>query len=232
MQINLDVPGLADELTPHLAHRLLRTPRDTYDYDQLAAFAASLDSAGFATEHFQSARRYPDDAALLREALAQAAPEGLFLEFGVASGRTLRIIAAGHAGPVYGFDSFGGLPENWRPGFPAGAFAQQPPEVLPNAALVIGLFDKTLPAFVAQHPGAASFIHVDCDLYSSTATILETLVSRIVPGTIIVFDEFLNYPGWRLHEYKAWREFVAKYGINFRYIGCVPGHQQVSVVVL
>jgi predicted O-methyltransferase YrrM len=232
MQITVDIPSLADDLTPHLAHRLLQTSRDTHDYDRLAAFAASMDSANFAVEHFQSAARYPEDQALLREAVSQARPDGLFLEFGVASGRTLWTIAEGHAGPVYGFDSFNGLPETWRPGYPVGVFAQEPPQTLPNAELVIGLFDKTLPAFMERHPGVASFIHVDCDIYSSTVTILENLASRIVPGTVIVFDEFLNYPGWRQHEFKAWQEFTGKYGIKFRYIGCVPGHQQVCVIIL
>jgi len=232
MSMPLTIAGLADELTPHLTQRLLHTSRDTHNYDALAVLGASLDSACFASEHFLEAKRYPHDEALLREAVAQARPEGLFLEFGVASGRTLRFIAQGHAGKVYGFDSFGGLPEDWRPGFPAGAFAQTPPEVLPNAELVIGLFDSTLPGFLDRHPGKVSFLHVDCDLYSSTVTILKLLAHRFAPGTVIVFDEFLNYPGWRLHEYKAWIEFTQRYEVKFKYTGCVPYHQQVAVVLL
>jgi hypothetical protein len=33
-------------------------------------------------------------------------------------------------------------------------------------------------------------LHIDCDLYSSTRTVLEQLSSRIVAGTVIVLDEF------------------------------------------
>ncbi|HQT87848.1 MAG TPA: class I SAM-dependent methyltransferase [Acidiphilium sp.] len=222
---------LLDQLEPRLAASLLKTSRDTFDYDQLAAFAASVDSAQFATEQFGMAVRYESDEALLRAAVPMARPEGLFLEFGVASGRTLRIIAETHPGPVFGFDSFGGLPETWRPGFEVGAFAQAPPATRENAALVIGLFGDSLPRFLADHAGPVGFLHVDCDLYSSTATIFGFLRERIVPGTVIVFDEFLNYPGWRLHEYKAFMEFIGSSGKKFRYIGCVPSHQQVAVVI-
>ncbi len=38
-------------------------------------------------------------------------------------------------------------------------------------------------------------------------------------------------PGWRLHEFKARQEFTQKYGIKFQYSGCVPGHQQMCVVL-
>ncbi len=226
-----DIEALSALLEPLMATRLLKRSRDTFDYDRLADFAASLDSARFATEHFASAKRFPHDEALLRHGVAAARPDGLFLEFGVASGRTLRFIAEGHAGPVYGFDGFNGLPEKWRPGFPAGAFAQQPPETLPNAELVIGWFENTLPGFMVRHQEPISFLHIDCDLYSSTKTIFHYLKGYIIPGTVIVFDEFLNYPGWREHEYKAWSEFVTQQGLGFKYTGCVPSHQQVSVVI-
>lgn len=231
MKYEEDIEVLSQLLEPVMATRLLARSRDTFDYDRLAAFAASLDSASFATENFASAERFSHDAALLRHSVAKARPDGLFLEFGVASGRTLRIIAESHPGAVYGFDGFNGLPEDWRPGFAAGAFAQKPPETLPNAELVIGWFDKTLPGFMVRYQQPISFLHIDCDLYSSTKTIFRYLKGYIIPGTVIVFDEFLNYPGWREHEYKAWNEFVTQQGLSFQYTGCVPSHQQVCVTI-
>ena len=153
------------------------------------------------------------------------------MEFGVASGRTLRFISETHPGRVYGFDSFEGLPEVWRPGFPAGAFAQNPPETTRNAELVIGRFDKTLPNFAALHREPISFLHIDCDLYSSTKIILDNLSDRIVTGTIIVFDEYIYYPGWRKHEYKAWKEFAIRKRLSFEYSGYVKENQQVSIII-
>jgi hypothetical protein len=60
-------------------------------------------------------------------------PSGTFLEFGSYSGTSTRVIEnyfQSHLGyensTVYGFDSFLGLPENWRDGFPAGFFDKGP----------------------------------------------------------------------------------------------------------
>ena len=53
-----------------------------------------------------------------------------------------------------------------------------------------------------------------------------------MPGTVIVFDEYINYPGWQLDEFKAWKEFVAKHNIEYQYIGYVSKHQKVAVRIL
>ena len=66
---------------------------------------------------------------------------------------------------------------------------------------------KTRYRLLGQHPGPVAFLHLDVDRYSSTRTVLELLGDRIVPGTVIAFDEFFNYPGWREGEYRAFNEF-------------------------
>jgi predicted O-methyltransferase YrrM len=161
--------------------------------------------------------------------------DGLILEFGVFAGRTINHIAGLLPGKkVYGFDSFQGLPETWRPGFAKGAFARSElPSVRENVELVVGWFDRTLPTFCDLHPNQkAALLHVDCDLYSSAQTILHNMVSYIAPGTIIVFDEYFNYPGWSDHEYRAFKEFVRANRMQYKYIGLVPHWQQVAVRIL
>ena len=97
---------------------------------------------------------------------------GLCCEFGVFSGETIRFIARHFKGPVYGFDSFEGLPEDWRPGVEKGHFKMAAlPKVPANVELIKGWFNETLPGFIARHPGPASFLHIDCDLYSSSKTV-------------------------------------------------------------
>ena len=135
--------------------------------------------------------------------------------------------------PVYGFVSFEGLPENRtvdRRGMysPGGEL----PAVRSNVHLIKGRFDETLPPFIGEHPEACSFIHIDCDLYSSTKTVLNLLSDKIVPGTVIVFDEFFNYPGWQQHEYRAFMEFTELYRIRFRYIGYCRNGPHVAVRIL
>jgi hypothetical protein len=169
-----------------------------------------------------------DPHATLRDALRAAPTDGMALEFGVATGTTLRIIAEERAGGVYGFDSFDGLPEHWRLGYDAGEFAEQPPQV-EGAELVVGLFADTLPGFLDAHPGPVAFLHVDCDLYSSAATVLEHLGPRLVEGSVVLFDEYFNFPGWQEHEHRAWLEHVERTGLEFAYAGLTMDDEQVWV---
>lgn len=133
---------------------------------------------------------------------------------------------------IYGFDSFEGLPETWRNGFEETSFNLNGnlPQVNENVRLVKGWFNETLPAFVKEHPEPCAFIHVDCDLYSSTKTIFNELKNQIVPGTVIAFDEYFNYPGWQESEYKAFMEFIAWSGLNFEYIART-NYEQVAVKI-
>jgi len=173
---------------------------------------------------------HPHD--VLRYALNQLQVPGLVCEFGVAGGTTLSIIV--NAVPnrrVVGFDGFAGLPEDWRPGFPAGTFAQQSPPQIPGAELQIGMFADTLPTFLAGTDEPIAFIHMDCDLYSSTATVLDLVYPRLADGAIIVFDEFFNYPGWQEHECRAWEEFVGAKRISFDYLAYAANCEQVAVQV-
>jgi hypothetical protein len=139
-------------------------------------------------------------------------------------------VCPGH-GLSTGFDGFIGLPEDWRSRFEAGAFAQPIPAVEENVTLHVGLFSETLPQFVASLQEDVAFLHVDCDLYSSTKEIFFYLGNRIKPGTIIVFDEYMNFPGWKNNEWKAFLEFITESKLKYKYIGLVPSHQQVAVMI-
>ena len=113
----------------------------------------------------------------------------------------------------------------------AGHFAQKLPKVRDNCELIVGWFDNTLPKWLPKHKEPIALLHMDADLYSSTVTVLECLRNQIVPNTIIVFDEYMNYPNWERHEFLAWKEFVAKHDVEYEYIGYVSKHQQCAVRV-
>ena len=98
--------------------------------------------------------------------------------------------------------------------------------------LVVGLFSETLPEFVENHSASCAYIHVDCDLYSSTKTVFDCLNHKIMTGTIIVFDEYFNYPSWKDNEFKAFQEFVADNAVRYEYIGYVPEYEQAAVRIL
>ena len=150
-------------------------------------------------------------------------PKGYALEFGVASGRTLRMIAE-HM-PVVGFDSFDGLPEDWRDGFPAGRFACPVPDV-PGAEIVVGLFEDTLPAWKPPRR-KLGLLHLDADLYSSTRTVLAHVGRLLKPGAYVVMDEHHGYPGHEAHEARAWHEWVEEAGVDLDVIG--HGPEQLAV---
>jgi len=169
---------------------------------------------------------------------------GLVLEFGTATGRTLNQFAHWLPGKtIYGFDSWQGLPEKFND-LPAGHFAQALPEVLPNCVLIQGWFgarpsqdqsniaEHTAQSFANLHLGPIALLHLDADLYSSTKTVLDAFHAHIVPGTVILFNEYWNHPTWKKHEYKAWQEHCATYGVKYEYIGYASDHQEVAIRVI
>nr|WP_314140984.1 TylF/MycF/NovP-related O-methyltransferase [uncultured Rhodococcus sp.] len=209
----------------------LRMRRDLFYASEVEAAAQS---AEFAEEMMPKAPTFHVPHATLRFALAEVSIRGMALEFGVASGTTLEIIAAelGSAEDitlVAGFDVFSGLPEAWRTGFPKGLFEQQSIPEVAGAQIVPGLFEESLPGFLKGHHEKIAFLHLDADLYSSTVTVLDLVADRLAVGTVIVFDEYFNFPGWRNHEYRAWTEFVARTGTEFDYLGYTVDNEQVVV---
>jgi hypothetical protein len=92
------------------------------------------------------------------------------------------------------------------------------PRVNSNVILHKGLFEESIPDFLKEYnPISISFLHIDCDLYSSTKTIFDFLGDFIKAGTVIIFDELICYHAWREHEYKAWMEFVKRNVVTFHY---------------
>jgi len=147
--------------------------------------------------------------------------EGMWLEFGVFSGGTIKQMAKAHSGkPVYGFDSFEGLPEQWRdpnhmdPKWGGkGAFSLDGKVPFPETDTikwVKGWFDNSLPEFLSSKTtqDKLAYLHIDCDLYSSTKEVFKHLGPWLKPGVIIVFDELLNYAGFEHHEMKAFFELI------------------------
>ena len=160
--------------------------------------------------------------------------QGLVCEFGVFEAESINYIAEQLPRRyIFGFDSFEGLPEFWRPTFEPGAFSTGGclPDVQPNVRLLKGWFDATLPAFTAENAGPVAFLHIDCDLYSSTKCVFEHLGDWLVPGSVIVFDEFFNYPGWEDHEFRAFSEFAEARRLNYEYLAYNSRHEQVAMRV-
>lgn len=85
----------------------------------------------------------------------------------------------------------------------------------PRVILVEGDIEETVPRWVAEHPGhRISLLHFDVDLYGPTKVALEHLWPLVVPGGVVLFDEY-GIPPWE-GESKAVDEFLEGKKIRLR----------------
>lgn len=171
----------------------------------------------------------------LFERLLPEIPSGLVLEFGVWKGKDITFIA-NHlpTKTIYGFDSFYGLPDHWT-----GWYGYKKhfnlngvqPKVPKNVQLIKGNFSNTIKPFLKRQNHEIAFVHIDCNIYESAKTVLDNIGNRIKKDTIIIFDEYFNYPNWQQHEFRAFQEFTNKHSVNYDYIGFTP-QSEVAIKIL
>ena len=194
---------------------------------------AELESWAYIKALHRSALLLGTNTKTIELALAQAKLEGLVLEFGVYNGKSIRNIASIVNTEVHGFDSFEGIPENWNDE-PSGSYSAngELPVVPSNVTLHQGWFEDTLPKFIKENSSPIRFMNIDCDLYSSTKTIFDLLGPQVVPGTVIVFDEFIGYKSWRDDEFKAFQEAVDQYQWRYEILSFSFATKQVALKIL
>lgn len=139
---------------------------------------------------------------------------GNWLEFGVWEGDSIigcynrtKKSANFRGGKFFGFDSFQGLPSEWRKRFKAGRFATSfdmvREKVPAEITLLKGWFQESIPKYIEEyHPNQEplALVHHDGDLFVSTAITFQLLGKLIRPGTLMCFDELVGYPGYQQHE--------------------------------
>lgn len=163
---------------------------------------------------------------MCREGVA-ADDDGLWLEFGTGTGASASIISSYREnGLLFTFDSFQGLPSDWRvcpdgTKYGKGSLTFKKPTALPsNVKCIEGLFSETLPSFLESNSTKkVSLLHIDCDVYSSTQEVLSLLQDRIVADTVIVLDECFFYDCCADHEAKALYELLTEKGLSYEWLG-------------
>tara|TARA_Y100001970_G_C14242115_1_gene865569 strand:- start:2447 stop:3145 length:699 start_codon:yes stop_codon:yes gene_type:complete len=145
----------------------------------------------------------------------------MWLEFGVREGQTINwLLEKMPLQVIHGFDSWEGLPEEWNTGaqvWKKGEMNVPMPKFTENVILHKGWFQDTIDPWKAEYKNNIAYLHIDSDLYSSAKTVLTKLNDRIVPGTLIVFDELINFRlmqkmnTWTQHEWKALTEWRSEY---------------------
>jgi len=158
--------------------------------------------------------------AALKEVSARE-QDGLCLEFGTFEGNSMRHSAKMLPGRrFYGFDSFEGFPDDGRPDWKQDFSVAELPDVPENVTLMKGYFSETLAPFLAANTDPVAFVHVDCDIYSSTIEVLGPLhaAGLLVPGVVVAFDELINYPNYLWNEMLALFELTEDTGLSFEWL--------------
>ena len=138
---------------------------------------------------------------------------GDYVEFGSWGANTFKIAYeemcnSGRPRPMWAFDSFQGLPQatddrdnhpGWRPGTKQG---QGGVEKFHEAAAALGVprdaytavegyYEDSLPPLGSDAPPVdIALAYIDCNMYSSTVTVLEFLAPRLKHGMIVAFDDY------------------------------------------
>jgi O-methyltransferase len=156
---------------------------------------------------------------------------GDYVEFGSWGGNTFKIAywearRHGHGARLWAFDSFQGLPEQSKaqdehPRWERGAMSTSEADFHAICAsngiprdeyrAVPGFYDHTLPKLGATGaPNDIALAYIDCDLYSSTMSVLEFLLHRLKNGMIIGFDDYFCWSATQLSgERRAQLEFFS-----------------------
>ena len=126
----------------------------------------------------------------------------------------------------FAFDSFKGLPEvsgiDIGGAFSTGQFNCTKSEFINNLTsysirmekiyIIEGFYKETLNAKLYDEYSLekARVIHIDCDLYESTKTVLNFITPIIQNGSIIIFDDWFQFYGHpEKGEQKAFKEWLS-----------------------
>ncbi|MDH4988523.1 TylF/MycF/NovP-related O-methyltransferase [Aminobacter anthyllidis] len=135
---------------------------------------------------------------------------GDYAEFGCGGGATLTMAYrestdVGEGRTFWAFDSFKGLPpieqsDDQHPEWHEGAYAVSEVDYRRRCRLagvpedqlrlVAGYYDNSLTKSDIEYPQDIALAYVDCDLFSSTTTVLQFLRSRLKNGMLLAFDDY------------------------------------------
>jgi hypothetical protein len=168
---------------------------------------------------------------------------GVILEFGVYKGDGLVSIARyareslSEVPPLFGFDTFAGMPRSsvaldrflakaWAPGSFGDASLEDVQRRLAqdgvNATLIPGEF-KEVNSLAEHGIDRVMLAHIDADIYEGYRDALRLLTPHLQPGSVLLFDESVPPTEWssqsvRDHGQRAVREWETESGLNLHLI--------------
>lgn len=139
------------------------------------------------------------------------------------------LLETAHSRRIIGFDIFGAFPRH--DDVADNAFAARHDDVagqglsieqvqavmahkrLTNIELIRGDVTTTVPEYAAAHPELrVALLHIDVDVYLPSQVALDSLYERVVPGGVLIFDDYGTVAG----ETRAVDELVARHGLRLQ----------------
>lgn len=188
--------------------------------------------------------------------LACTSVGGCLVEFGVYQGASLVTIGKlaqkylREVPPIYGFDSFEGMPSTTEPlrgallqVYAEGAFKDTSLESVQErlkregvrAKLVKGIFANLYP-LMKYGIDNVRFAHVDADIYEGYRDALRLLTPHLQVGSVLLLDECIAPTDWRLqsirdHGQRAVREWEGETGFNLHLVRFESAGPALCVIV-
>lgn len=164
-----------------------------YFSNSIRTVGERIDLGSWYARHFSGhISKTKDRFGLFSAAASNLPSKFVYLEFGVASGTTIRFamqIFKNFSVEYHGFDTFKGIPDAHHEGVLKGSFdnKSQPPNI-PGVDWHIGLFQNT---FTGQEDflDFPKFIVLDANLYASTYYVLSKPRERLLKDDLIYFDD-------------------------------------------
>lgn len=181
---------------------------------------------------------FADRHALYDALVAEVLPERFaYLEFGCAAGVLVKRWAEKCPHPgcrFWGFDTFTGMPEEWRGlgwKIAPGTWSQEgrlPQSDDPRVGFVKGRFQDSLPGFLEETGLLTGFdhyvVHIDADLYSAALYVL-TMMHPVLDRATVLFDEF-DCP---LDEMRALDDYCRAYCVDYEVLGVADACEKIAI---
>ncbi|MEO8666317.1 MAG: TylF/MycF/NovP-related O-methyltransferase [Ignavibacteria bacterium] len=197
----------------------------TYDYENYFYFTCDNQRIGKLVAHYELFKMTKDI-------------EGSIVECGVFKGASFlrfamyrKLFDENSKRKIIGFDSFAAFPQtNYEPDIKMridfveecgeqSISTSQLMELLEkkdcaeSIELVAGDITNTIPGYVEKNPDLKiSMLNLDADVYEPSVTVLEYLYPRIVPGGILILDDYGVFPG----ETKAVDDYFKDKNVDIR----------------
>jgi hypothetical protein len=192
------------------------------DLNVVAQLRAADSSVRWVHANADDVAPFRDRGSLIDKVATGVLIDGDVVEFGVYTGAVTRRLHPLLPKRLYhAFDAFLGVPKGMALSVGQDSFTLggKIPDLPKDVIVHAGWFTDTIPEYLAKFGNPVALAYIDCDLYESVKTVLDGITGRLQVGSILIFDDWYNFPNWQEHSYRALNEMILGSTLKFRPIG-------------